>query len=175
MLADCGARVLVAQGRLAQKLSLPEDVTLLRWEAHGAPEVLADAPAESPPDATPSLDAAAYVIYTSGSTGRPKGVVVPHRGMAHLARSSARLEPGPGSRVLQHASPSFDMSVWDYLMALTSGAALHVGPAGQVLAGEALYRVLHDERITSVLLPPSVISLLPDAPLPDLAVLISGG
>jgi amino acid adenylation domain-containing protein len=173
MLGDCGARVLLAHGALARRLAIPEGVTLLRWEEHGAREALEG---EAPlPSTAPPLEAAAYVIYTSGSTGRPKGVVVPHLGMEHLARSTVALRLGPGSRVLQHASPSFDMSVWDYLMALTTGAALHVAPKGEVLAGEALYRVLREERITSVLLPPSVISLLPDSPLPDLKVLISGG
>jgi non-ribosomal peptide synthetase component F len=54
----------------------------------------------------------AYVIYTSGSTGRPKGTVVTHRGLASLAMSMARaLGIGPGSRVAQLLSLSFDAAV----------------------------------------------------------------
>ncbi|NVI99072.1 amino acid adenylation domain-containing protein [Myxococcus sp. AM009] len=177
MLRDSGARVLLSHASLARRLAVPEGVEVLSWESHGTQEVLDATPRASAAEtgAAWPREAAAYVIYTSGSTGRPKGVVVTHQSMAHLARSSLALRPGPGTRVLQHASPAFDMSVWDYLMALTTGAALHVAPAGEVLAGDALYRVLRDERITSALLPPSVVALLPDAPLPDLAVLIVGG
>jgi amino acid adenylation domain-containing protein len=172
MLADSGARVLLAHGRLAQRLTLPEGVALLRWEEHGADS------GEAPPQDTgvPLPDCAAYIIYTSGSTGRPKGVVVTHRGAGHLATAmSEGLPLGPGARVLQFSSPSFDASVAEYVQALTSGAALHLPPPGELLAGEALHRVLREQRITGVTLPPSVSTLLPEAPLPDLTMLMSAG
>ncbi|WP_432077248.1 AMP-binding protein, partial [Streptomyces wuyuanensis] len=54
----------------------------------------------------------AYVVYTSGSTGRPKGVVVSHAGLASLSGTQVEgLGVGPGARVLQFASVSFDTSV----------------------------------------------------------------
>ncbi|NPC81122.1 amino acid adenylation domain-containing protein, partial [Pyxidicoccus fallax] len=173
-LADAGARVLLAHGRLLQRLTLPEGVEPLRWEEHGAPGASTETP--MPGVAVSSPDRAAYVIYTSGSTGRPKGVVVTHRGACHLAEATVTgLGVGPGSRVLQFSSPSFDASVSEYIQGLTSGAALHLPPPGELLAGEALLRVLREERITLVTLPPSVSSLLPEAPLPDLKMLLSGG
>jgi amino acid adenylation domain-containing protein len=173
-LADAGARVLLAHGRLLQRLTLPEGVEPLRWEEHGAPGASADEPL--PGVAVPSPDCAAYVIYTSGSTGRPKGVVVTHRGAGHLAEAMATgLPVGPGARVLQFSSPSFDASVAEYVQALTSGAALHLPPPGELLAGDVLLRVLREQRITGVTLPPSVSTLLPEAPLPDLTMLMSAG
>ncbi|MFP2934824.1 AMP-binding protein, partial [Pyxidicoccus sp. 3LG] len=118
----------------------------------------------------------AYVIYTSGSTGRPKGVVLTHRGAGHLAASMGACFPlGQAPRVMQFSSPSFDASVGEYLQAFANGGALHVPPPGELLAGEALHRVLKEQRITAVLLPPSVAALLPEAPLPDLSLYMSGG
>ncbi|MFD9072794.1 amino acid adenylation domain-containing protein, partial [Streptomyces lasiicapitis] len=120
----------------------------------------------------------AYVIYTSGSTGRPKGVTVTHTGIAALrAVHLDRFDLAPGSRVLQSATPSFDVSVWDLIMALTTGATL-VLPHQQRLVGDELARTLAQQHITHATLPPSVVGTLPaDAAetLTDLRVLSLAG
>ena len=119
----------------------------------------------------------AYVIYTSGSTGQPKGVLVPHRGAANLLQAQADLFAlSPDSRVLQFASFSFDACVFEWLMALSHGASLHMPAPGVVLIGDALENFVAQVGITHALLPPVVLSALPDsATLPGLQVLISGG
>ncbi|WP_431934591.1 amino acid adenylation domain-containing protein, partial [Nonomuraea jabiensis] len=121
------------------------------------------------------VDAGAYVIYTSGSTGVPKGVVVSHRGLAAMGVTQwRRLGLHAGSRVLQFASPSFDAWVWELVMAFGAGATLVV-PPGDTPAGEALGRVLEAERITHVRMPPSVLSTVPLAALPDLGTIVLAG
>ena len=119
---------------------------------------------------------AAYVIYTSGSTGRPKGVVVPHSGVAKLiATQTERLRITGHSRVLQFASPSFDLAFWELVQAFGSGACLVVVPAERRVAGPELTRYLADQRVTHLALPPSVLTMLPaDTDLPAGSTLLCG-
>ncbi|GGS84480.1 non-ribosomal peptide synthetase [Nonomuraea spiralis] len=80
------------------------------------------------PQATPP-GSLAYVIYTSGSTGRPKGVEVPREALAsRVGWMRAHYELGPGDRVLQFASPSFDTHAEEIYPALAAGAELVLCP-----------------------------------------------
>ncbi len=118
----------------------------------------------------------AYVIYTSGSTGRPKGVMIDHAAWARLAefqREACAL--GPGDRVLQFSSISFDASVWEISLALSSGAALVAARPADLLPGEPLAATLLGQDISCVLLPPSALAHLPAGDFPRLRVLIAGG
>ncbi|HET6762666.1 MAG TPA: amino acid adenylation domain-containing protein, partial [Longimicrobiaceae bacterium] len=118
----------------------------------------------------------AYVIYTSGSTGRPKGVMVPHRGVLNLVQAqNEAFRIGPGSRVLQFASFSFDAAVSEVLTALLAGARLHLAPQAALMPGDPLLGTLRDEAISVVTLPPSALAVLPDAELPALRTLVSAG
>ncbi len=147
----------------------------------------ANGPAHDPTDAdrlTPLRPAnTAYVIYTSGTTGRPKGVLVPHTGLRDFTEHQARRTGvGPGDRVLQYASPSFDASILELLLALPTGACL-VTPEPGPLLGTALADTLRRERITHTLIPPAALGTIPPeeaapreaAALPDLRHLIVGG
>ena len=118
----------------------------------------------------------AYVIYTSGSTGRPKGVVVSHTGFASLAAGHARWlgVGGPGHRVAQFASASFDTFGWEWCMALLSGAALVIIEAQQRF-GTELTTFLAATGITHATLPPAVLATLPDQSISPAATLIVAG
>ncbi|TDB76032.1 amino acid adenylation domain-containing protein [Micromonospora sp. KC723] len=119
---------------------------------------------------------AAYVIYTSGSTGRPKGVVVTHEGIPSLVSTMVdELGVGPGHRVLQFASMSFDTSVWEWTMGLLTGATLVIVPAEQRL-GPPLADFCARHGITHLTLPPGVLASLPDEhALPaDVTLIVAG-
>ena len=68
MLEDCGAKVLLTQAPLTDRLGLP-----------GVPAVTLDGEAAfghfptTPPHSGVTADDLAYVIYTSGTTGGPRG------------------------------------------------------------------------------------------------------
>jgi len=131
----------------------------------------------NPAPASTSLAEAAYLIYTSGSTGRPKGVVVTHQGVANMAEAFVKqLEVTPDARVSQLASPSFDASVMEMLMAFGAGATLVV-PLREVMVGEILAEVLVDLEITHALIPPATLATIPEAEhgFPLLKVLAVGG
>ncbi|MFI5522526.1 amino acid adenylation domain-containing protein [Streptomyces platensis] len=119
------------------------------------------------------LDHPAYTIFTSGTTGRPKGVVVPHTGLAAFAANqAAHYGVGEGSRALQLASPSFDVSVAELFWSLLCGGCLVV-PEGTPTGAE-LVEVLRERRITHLMIPPSVLAEVPRTALPELKVMITG-
>lgn len=123
-----------------------------------------------------SPDNLAYMIYTSGSTGRPKGVLIPHRGLCNMAQAQARaFGVDAGSRVLQFASLNFDASVSEIFKTLTVGASLYLEPHESRLTGASLSRVLKDEQITVVTLPPSILATLAADEFPQLSALIVAG
>ncbi|MFF3525449.1 amino acid adenylation domain-containing protein [Streptomyces rubiginosohelvolus] len=141
--------------------------------------LLTDAPTRQTPlrvsDAAVTPDHPAYVIFTSGSTGRPKGVITPHRGLAALATAQAeRLRIDDGSRVLQLASPSFDASVMETLMALATGATLVVPEPGP-LAGPLLGETIARRGVSHALIPPTALTGLEPDGLDCLRTLIVGG
>ncbi len=121
-------------------------------------------------------DNLAYVIYTSGSTGKPKGVLVQHRGLCNLSEAQIQaFDLQPSNRILQFASLSFDASIFEIVMALRTGATLYLARRESLLPGVALLRLLRDNAITHVTLPPSVLAVLPAQELPALRTIISAG
>ncbi len=122
------------------------------------------------------LDDLAYVIYTSGSTGQPKGVALDHRGLSNVSAEQIRsFGVGPGSRVLQFASPSFDASVFEMVMALAAGATLHPASRDARIPGAELHAQLREQRISVVTLPPSSLAVMSPAELDELAVVTVAG
>ncbi|MFD2051925.1 amino acid adenylation domain-containing protein [Mesorhizobium calcicola] len=160
VLEDAVPRLLLcdAAGRAALGAEALADVSVVDLDM--ATSAWAELPASNPDPRALGLSPRhlAYIIYTSGSTGTPKGVMVEHRGMVNLVLAQIRLfGVCSDSRVVQFASFGFDASVWEMIMALGSGAALHL-PADELRkASNKLSDYLRSEAITHATLPPALL------------------
>ncbi|MFE1872681.1 amino acid adenylation domain-containing protein [Streptomyces sp. NPDC059496] len=106
----------------------------------------------------------AYVIYTSGSTGVPKGVMVEHLGMLnHLHAKIVDLGLGEESVVMQNASNSFDISLWQMFAApFVGGRTIVVAEALQLDPVRFAERV-EAEQVTVLEVVPSYLEAMLDA------------
>lgn len=123
-----------------------------------------------------NAESLAYVIYTSGSTGAPKGVMISQRGLVNMALSHAiELRLHENSRLLQFFSLTFDASVFELFVPLLAGATIVMPSRDALMSPEALATVLIRNRVTSIQLPPAVLSTLPDGEYPALESVLVGG
>ncbi|WP_405858825.1 amino acid adenylation domain-containing protein [Streptomyces sp. NBC_00090] len=160
MARDAHAAVLLSDPALSDPALHGLDLTAVPLDR---PETWAHHPATAPaPVADP--DHLAYVIYTSGSTGRPKGVQVTRRGMAnHLLAKVEDLELTGADSVVQNASMSFDISVWQILVAFVVGGRVRVVDETAAVDPAALFGRTADERITVLEVVPSLLRAALDA------------
>ncbi|MGQ4807000.1 D-alanine--D-alanyl carrier protein ligase [Candidatus Entotheonellaceae bacterium PAL068K] len=170
MLEDAAIRVLLATTNSAAQLP-PHQAHIVYLDQdlkHRSQNQIQQPSRTGPPEGL------AYMIYTSGSTGHPKGVLVAHRGLCNLAQAQIRaFGVARSSAVLQFASLSFDASIAEIVMALCTGATLYLAPTRA--HGPALEPLLHDYGISHIILPPSVLAVLPPADLPALQSVIVAG
>ena len=97
-----------------------------------------------------------FVFYTSGSTGTPKGVMVPLRGLHNqlkLKVEEFRLQPDDGIGFI--ATPGFDVSIWQSLTALITGARTVIYPDQIAWEPEALIRHTNCHRVVVIETVPS--------------------
>ncbi|MBV8787485.1 MAG: amino acid adenylation domain-containing protein, partial [Mycobacterium sp.] len=143
-------------GDAEAKLVLREPVTEL---AHYP----ATAPAELIRPLTPQNTA--YLIYTSGSTGLPKGVPVPHAPIAeYFAWFGEEYRVDETDRLLQVASPSFDVSMGEIFGTLICGARLVIPRPDGLRDIGYLTDLLSGEGITSMHFVPSLLGLFLSLP-----------
>ncbi|WP_128624153.1 non-ribosomal peptide synthetase, partial [Pseudomonas aeruginosa] len=150
MLRDSGARWLICQETLAERLPCPAEVERLPLETAAWP-----ASADTRPLPEVAGETLAYVIYTSGSTGQPKGVAVSQAALvAHCQAAARTYGVGPGDCQLQFASISFDAAAEQLFVPLLAGARVLLGDAGQWSA-QHLADEVERHAVTILDLPPA--------------------
>ena len=107
----------------------------------------------------------AYLIYTSGSTGLPKGVPVAHAPIAeYFVWFGNEYRVDDTDRLLQVASPSFDVSVGEIFGTLICGARLVIPRPDGLRDIGYLTDLLRREGITSMHFVPSLLGLFLSLP-----------
>lgn len=103
--------------------------------------------------------------------------MVEHRNLSFFV--SAALEYtdiGPGSRVLQFASFSFDASMLEISLALSTGSTICTAKYPKILIGDYLADVIDANEINFMQITPSVLRTIPaDRKLPSLKQISIGG
>ncbi|WP_329217521.1 amino acid adenylation domain-containing protein [Streptomyces sp. NBC_01485] len=183
MMTGSSCTAVVTRSGPAAGLPLPDT-------APGGPVVLLDRdeallaarPAHNPQGgATP--DDLAYVIHTSGSTGAPKPIALRHRGvMNNIADLNSRYGVGPCDRVLALSSPSFDMSVYEFLGLTTAGGTVILPEPERAKDPEHWAELLAAHRVTVWNSAPALLDLVVShldgvgaQPLGDLRLALLGG
>jgi amino acid adenylation domain-containing protein len=129
----------------------------------------------SNPRVSVSSDQCAYVIYTSGSTGLPKGVEGTHRASMNRFSWMWRTYPFKAGEVCcQKTNLGFVDSIWEIFGPLLAGIPNVIIPQEAVRDPEEMLQVLARERVTRIVLVPSLLRTLLDhsqdlqARVPDL-------
>ena len=103
---------------------------------------------------------AAYVIFTSGSTGAPKGVEVGHRAVINRLEWMQKHYPlGVDDRVLYKTPITFDVSVWELLWPLRTGARLVIAQPGGHRDPDYLHSLMEERAVTVAHFVPSMLDV----------------
>lgn len=146
MFEDSGARALITQVSFKNKFERLNSSLIVVIDKES--DILNMYVPERPPLLL-SDQALAYIIYTSGSTGRPKGVKVHHKAVVNFLNSMNK-KPGftNADRLLAVSSLSFDISVLELFLPLSSGGELIISSADEVFDGQKIAILLAKYDIT---------------------------
>lgn len=175
MIDDCGARVLITQEHLKERLPQTTCEVI-------STESILDIPSiEGTLNGTPPVrpDNLAYVIYTSGSTGEPKGVEIEHRSLMNLVAWHQRTyEISPEDRATMLAGPAFDAAVWELWPYLCAGSCIFVPDDDTRGTPSKLLKYFSDNGVSIAFAPTPMAEALLTTAIPSdlrLRTLLTGG
>jgi amino acid adenylation domain-containing protein len=106
----------------------------------------------------------AYVIFTSGSTGTPKAVQISHGAAIHFLEGIQKsLNLRDSDICLALTTVTFDISVLEIFGALLQGSTIILAESAYAADGEALARLIRDEKISFMQATPSGYRILLDS------------
>ncbi|HKQ72778.1 MAG TPA: amino acid adenylation domain-containing protein [Blastocatellia bacterium] len=159
MLEDGAPAVVLTQSWLVERLSgrAPQVVCLdADWERIGRRS-------DANPVSAVCGENLAYIMYTSGSTGNPKGVMGLHCGAVNRFHWMWETYPfAEGEVCCQKTSLSFGDSIWEIFGPLLRGTPNVIIPDSTVKDPMALTRMLSEQRVTRLVLVPSLLRALLD-------------
>ena len=127
----------------------------------------------------------AYCIYTSGSTGKPKGVMIEHRNVACCAQPaefaySHYVGENRAHAVLAVTAVTFDVSIFDNLIALMNGLTVCMATDAEIHNPLAIARIIRENHVDAYVATPSFLMSICRVPevreaMKDAAVLTAGG
>ena len=105
----------------------------------------------------------AYIIFTSGSTGKPKGAMVEHLGMInHMLAKIKELGLDESAVIVQNASQCFDISVWQFCVALLTGGTTLIVSNDTMLNLYEFSDILYEKGVTDLEVVPSFLDVMLD-------------
>ena len=170
ILADCGARLMIATGR--QK---PPELGV----ATASVAELAAQPGDALRDSSEA--AAAYIVYTSGTTGTPKGVQVGQAALLNYAGWLARdIGIGAADRTALVTSAAYDLGYTGLFGSLLLGGCLTLIGESERRDPRQVIEVLREHRVTWLKATPSFLGMLLSEPgvlatASDMQLLLLGG
>ncbi|NTS77173.1 non-ribosomal peptide synthase/polyketide synthase [Catenovulum sp. SM1970] len=119
----------------------------------------------------------AYVIFTSGTTGKPKGVCIENASVLNTLHAMSTVYDfnEEQSKATLFSSYTFDVSVSEIFNCIGFGGELHILPQHIRTSSDLLVDYVKDNEINFVFVPPSVLSVLPQVPMPSVKKLIFAG
>ncbi|SDQ97452.1 long-chain acyl-CoA synthetase [Rhizobiales bacterium GAS113] len=114
------------------------------------------------PDAMRKGEDLAGIFYTGGTTGRSKGVMLSHHNL--MANALNALSEGlfPGTCVYLHAAPMFHLANGAAMFSLLLSGGSNV--IIKAFSSEAVMEAVERDKVTEVLLVPTMIQMLVDHP-----------
>ncbi|RBL91356.1 non-ribosomal peptide synthase/polyketide synthase [Chitinophaga flava] len=155
MLSDTGAGWLLSDRATASRLHATGNIQVITLDDDRSS--IDDYPNTAPSTSlTPA--SLAYVIYTSGTTGQPKGVMNEHGGLLNrLLWTQDYFKLDSTDAVLQKTTFCFDVSVWELLWPLITGAKLVFALPEEHRNADYLKAVIAQQGITTIHFVPSML------------------
>lgn len=118
-----------------------------------------------------------YLIYTSGSTGRPKGVMIEHGSLSNFVYPTAKNHEANGvtqrgTVLLAMAQMTFDVSVMEQYLGLTSGLTVALATEEEILNPLKMNAFLLENRVDAACFTPAYANTL--VSIPELQSALAG-